>query len=152
MEPEFDSDDNLAVNLDIFDDGPDLSDMSDIDSWCEIKNPVSHSSISESMRGKNHRRGNIFFSLTFFSSFFLSLFFSFSFYLCYAMLSLKLLNQTKAAVLRNTRPAFTSLFRSQYHTFHEDNASVLPNLVEPASASFKVNRGVLPYNLYFTNE
>ncbi|RCH99279.1 hypothetical protein CU097_015228 [Rhizopus azygosporus] len=32
MEPEFDSDDNLAVNLDIFDDGPDLSDMSDIDS------------------------------------------------------------------------------------------------------------------------
>ncbi|CEJ01928.1 hypothetical protein RMCBS344292_15948 [Rhizopus microsporus] len=32
VEPEFDSDDNLAVNLDIFDDGPDLSDMSDIDS------------------------------------------------------------------------------------------------------------------------
>ncbi|CEG78676.1 Putative Methylcrotonoyl-CoA carboxylase subunit beta [Rhizopus microsporus] len=55
------------------------------------------------------------------------------------MLSLKLLNQTKTAVLRNTRPAFTSLFRSQYHTFHEDNASVLPNLVEPASASFKEN-------------
>lgn len=32
MENEFESDDNFGVNLDIFDDGPDLSDMSDIDS------------------------------------------------------------------------------------------------------------------------
>ncbi|EIE91357.1 hypothetical protein RO3G_16068 [Rhizopus delemar RA 99-880] len=32
VDAEFESDDNLGVNLDIFDDGPDFSDMSDIDS------------------------------------------------------------------------------------------------------------------------
>jgi hypothetical protein len=41
--------------------------------------------------------------------------------------------------------------RSQraYHAFHEDQANVLPNLIEPQSAAFKVHtdRSLLPLHL-----
>ncbi|KAG1046585.1 hypothetical protein G6F43_010933 [Rhizopus delemar] len=55
------------------------------------------------------------------------------------MLSLRALNQVRTGIVKNTKPAITTLFKSHYHSFHEDNASVIPNVVETASASFKEN-------------
>lgn len=66
-------------------------------------------------------------------------FFSFSLFL-YEMLSLRALNQVRTGIIKNTKPAITTLFKSHYHSFHEDNASVIPNIVETASASFKVKK------------
>lgn len=56
------------------------------------------------------------------------------------MLSLRALNQVRTGIIKNTKPAITTLFKSHYHSFHEDNASVIPNIVETASASFKVKK------------
>lgn len=68
------------------------------------------------------------------------------------MLSIKTLSQARIALIK--RSSIVTLFRSQYHSFHEDNASVLPNLVETASASFKVTpkkktKRNLPLIVYF---
>lgn len=41
------------------------------------------------------------------------------------------------ATTRLNRIAATQSLRA-YHAFHEDKANVLPNLVEPQSAAFKV--------------
>lgn len=50
------------------------------------------------------------------------------------MLSHRLIQQTS----RLSRPALNTVLRARYHSMHEENASVLPNNVETASASFKV--------------
>lgn len=52
------------------------------------------------------------------------------------MISQRLIRHTA----RLSRPTLNTVLRSQYHSLHEDSASVLPNNVETASASFKVNR------------
>ncbi|KAI8997090.1 methylcrotonoyl-CoA carboxylase beta chain [Pilobolus umbonatus] len=51
------------------------------------------------------------------------------------MLSLKLLSRRQ--ILSQVKPLL--VIQSKYHTFHEEAASVLPNNIETASASFKEN-------------
>lgn len=48
------------------------------------------------------------------------------------------------------RPAAIVAARSlrAYHSFHEDKANVLPNLIEPQSASFKVRNQQLEANVF----
>lgn len=50
------------------------------------------------------------------------------------MLSTRLIQHTS----RISRPTLNTILRAKYHSLHEDTASVLPNNVETASASFKV--------------
>jgi hypothetical protein len=49
--------------------------------------------------------------------------------------------------VRLSRPTLNTVLRAQYHSLHEDTASVLPNNVETASASFKVKYYNLLYNV-----
>lgn len=53
------------------------------------------------------------------------------------MLSQRIIQHTRHHLTRSVKPATVSVFR-QFHSLHEDNASVLPNNIETASASFKV--------------
>ncbi|GAN06503.1 methylcrotonoyl-CoA carboxylase [Mucor ambiguus] len=54
------------------------------------------------------------------------------------MLSQRIIQHTRHQLTRSVKPASFSVFR-QFHSIHEDSASVLPNNVETASASFKEN-------------
>lgn len=53
------------------------------------------------------------------------------------MLSQRIIQHTRHHLTRSVKPASVSVFR-QLHSLHEDSASVLPNNIETASASFKV--------------
>jgi hypothetical protein len=57
------------------------------------------------------------------------------------MLSQRLLQHTRNTLARNTTRTSGVIFNKaqQFHSIHEDQASVLPNKVETASASFKVS-------------